>query len=306
MITNETSDQVESSQNERLLINGVLARPVTYDGNESIKASSMLIPEGYTVEHLPWEQTLDTPLRKRAIRLFNDIDSLVAYTLHHGTKTNTTVWVDDNESRIIQSSFVDVIFDDHSQKHAGWAEHKAELKLKKSDQLKTWLASNTRDYNQFNFSEFIEDNIRDIITPDASTLLEIVSTLQSKNKVSFDSAVRLDNGAVQVRYSEEVSATAGKQGTLEIPQVFKIAVPIFEYGTRYAIEARLRYRIRNGELTLSYRLERINDIVRDALITRGDSVINTLRAKLEESGIPVYFGSNKDMPRFATFNDNYE
>jgi uncharacterized protein YfdQ (DUF2303 family) len=59
--------------------------------------------------------------------------------------------------------------------------------------------------------------------------------------------------------------TASK-GKLQVPQVFTIGIPVFEGGARYAVDARLRYRIaEGGKLSLWFDLLRPHKILEDAL-----------------------------------------
>lgn len=286
---------IDAAGVEQLLANGVLAKPIVYEAKEGVLAASALVPEGYRIEHLPWERVHERPFAKRADRVFADVDSFVEYVLKHAEPDATNVFV--TPPGRAWNAFVEAVIDDHSKGEAGWGDHRATLSLPQSDQLATWNKQDGGMLGQIEFAEFIEANMADIVEPDASTLLEVVSSLQSTNKVSFDSAVRLDNGQVQVRYSEEISATAGRQATLDIPQEFKIAVPVFEYGPRYAIRARLRYRVKDQRLVLAYILDRLDDIVRNALATGEDSVLNRLRQNLTD--IPVYLGSAGSASRWA-------
>lgn len=286
-----------------LLTNGMLAKPLTYKQEEGVLAASALVPEGYRLEHLPWERAHDVPFAKRADRTFADTDSLVAYVKAHAVPGKSAVYV--NPGGTGWNAYVEAILDDHAvgaDGAAGWGDHRASVHLPQSVQLRTWVGQNDKYLDQIAFAEFIEANLSDIIEPAAADLLEVVTTLQQTNKVAFSSAVRLDNGQAQITYHEDISATAGKSSTLDIPTEFKIAVPVFEFGTRYAMKARLRYRVRDQKLVLAYVLERLDDIVRNALATGDDSVLNTLRAALDagdDVGVPVYLGSAGSAPRYA-------
>lgn len=291
-----TTELTSAEDVTTLLANGVIGKPMTFKPEEGIRAASALVPEGYRVEHLPWERTHDRPFAKRADRSFSDLDSLVAYVLKHVEPGSTEVYVTPGGNT--WNAFVEAVIDDHSKDAAGWGDHRASVHLPQSQQLRTWVGQNDKYLDQIAFAEFIEANLSDIIEPDAADLLEVVTTLQQSNKVAFSSAVRLDNGQVQIKYHEEVSATAGRESTMEIPQEFKIAVPVFEFGTRYAVKARLRYRVREQKLVLAYVLERLDDIVRNALATGEDSVLATLRARFGET-VPVYLGSAGSASRVA-------
>lgn len=288
-----------------MLTNGILSKPITYteDGDQSkpVRAASALVPDGYRIEHLPWEKSHEAPFKKRAERVLSDVESFAAYVGHHAEEGKTTVFVTPPTDYHHASALA--TFDDHGSdpEAAGWGEHTASLWLPRSEALTEWVSNDgsKQQKDQIAFAEFLEANIADIVNPEAATLLEVVTSLQSTNKVAFDSAVRLDNGQVQVRYSEEISATAGRQSTLEIPQEFTIAVPVFEFGARYAIKAKLRYRVKEQKLVLWYDLQRITDIVRDALVTGDKSVVSQLRDAFGDA-VPVYLGSAGSAPRYGT------
>lgn len=286
---------IDASGIEQLLANGLIAKPITYKAEDGILAASALVPDGYSMQHLPWERSHPRPFAKRAERTFNDVRSFVEYVTTHAVAGETAVFVTPTSS--YSRASVEAVIDDHGKDEAGWGDHRADLDLPTSRQLATWKGYDGKYLGQIEFGEFIEANLADIVEPDAATLLEIVTTLQSTNKVAFESAVRLDNGQVQVKYHEDVSATAGKAGELQIPQTFTIAVPVFEYGVRYAIKARLRYRVREAKLTLAYVLDRVADIERDALATGDESVLNQLRKQLVD--VPVYLGSAGSASRYA-------
>lgn len=295
----DRTTNIDANGIESLLANGIIAKPITYRPEEGVAAADALVPEGYRIEHLPWERSHPRPFAKRATRAFNDTASFVDYVKAHAVVGETTVFV--SPSTAYARASVEAILDDHSADKAGWGDHTAGLDLPVSRQLVTWKGYDGKYLGQIEFAEFIEANLPDIVEPDAATLLEVVTSLQSTNRVSFDSAIRLDNGQVQVKYHEDVSATAGAAGSLEIPQTFTIAVPVFEYGPRYAVKARLRYRVREQKLVLAYVLERLDDIERNALVTGDDSVINVLRVAFGED-VPVYLGSAGSAVRYAVLS----
>lgn len=291
-MTDTTETIIEKNDMEKiqeLLVNSALVKPITLGTEESVTFAGKLIPEGYRIEKLPVEQVSARPFAKRGKRYFKDTASLISYAKTHTVIGETTVFVtpetDDDYARVT------IIFDDHSAAEAGWGKHQAIQILETSSILREWRKYDNHKMNQAQFADFLEHNIQDIVTPDASELLEVVSTLQSSNNVRFSSAVKLNNGQVQLRYEEEVSATAGKNGTLDIPEQFTIGVPVFENGVKYAVNARLRYRIRDAKLIMFYVLERLDDIVLNALVSGDKSVKRILEDQLG-SEIPVYFGES--------------
>lgn len=97
-------------------------------------------------------------------------------------------------------------------------------------------------------------------------MLEISRSLEAKKKVNFASGLRLSNGQNELTYDEQISGTAAK-GKLNVPELFTIGIPVLEGGIKYAVEARLRYRIADGgRLTMWFELVRPHKIVEDAVL----------------------------------------
>jgi uncharacterized protein YfdQ (DUF2303 family) len=119
--------------------------------------------------------------------------------------------------------------------------------------------------SQEDFAEHVEVGLDDIAEPAGADVLEMAQTFHAKAHSTFRQATRLATGETQFQYDEEVAATAGKTGTLEIPSVLKLALSPFVGEERYAVIARLRYRLSGGRLTLGYKLDRPQLVQRDAL-----------------------------------------
>jgi len=148
------------------------------------------------------------------------------------------------------------IIDYHGITEADNNSHTADFALKKTKEWDNWLSNNKKSMTQEDFGRFIEDNLEEIITPTGAEMLEIALSIQAKTDSKFSSAQRLDNGQVQLSYHEVIDGTAGANGQLKIPQTFEIGLKLFEGGTPYRIESRLRYRIKDGNLILWYELIR--------------------------------------------------
>jgi uncharacterized protein YfdQ (DUF2303 family) len=129
----------------------------------------------------------------------------------------------------------------------------------------TMSGANGKQMSQADFARFIEDNAPDCVAPSAADMIEIARSLEAKKAVNFSSAVRLDNGQSQLTYEETIQGTAAK-GRLVVPELFDIGSPVFEGDGRYAVTARLRYRIaEGGKLSLWYDLVRPHKIIEDAV-----------------------------------------
>ena len=201
-----------------------------------------------------------------------DVASFVAYYSLF-SDPNSRIFADEPNSKVL------AILDYHAAGEGSprWGDHKLTLQLTASDEWKAWIGKNGQQakMSQTDFAEFIEDHTPDIRQPDAATMLEMARTLQAKTDVDYSSAVRLNNGQVQLTYNEQVKGTFGA-GKVEIPESFLISIPVYTGSERVPITARLRYRLVSGKLSIWYDLLRYRDVIRDAFKTE----IAAMREKL--------------------------
>lgn len=225
-----------------------------------------------------------TPDRKTGTRTVSDVDSLVGYLAKHGVLA-TELWgaPDAGTIRAVINAHdhadTELGHDHHGL--PGWGDHTATLQLRHTPDWKDWTKNDGQLMNQTQFSEFIEDHLPNFVTPTGADMLELAQTFQATTKVDFDSSQRLKSGETQVTYKEDTSATAGKKGTIAIPDTFTVGVQVYERGDAYKVDARFRYRLNGGQLALGYRLTR----PRDVLLTAFDGVVAQVT---EETGRAVW------------------
>lgn len=216
----------------------------------------VVVPDGFKVENL--EAMLAVPPRKKGSIAYRDAASFCRAVAEQ--KTDSTKIYGNQVTTSFQA-----VFNDHGAALPGWRDHTATYTCPLSVEWKTWLGVNKRQMSQEAFAQFIEDNAPDCVTPDSATMIEISRTLEAKKKVNFASGIRLDNGQNVLTYEEEISGTAGK-GKLTIPEVFTIGIAVLEGGPKYAVNARLRYRIADkGVLTMWFDLDRPHKVLEDAV-----------------------------------------
>lgn len=152
--------------------------------------------------------------------------------------------------------------------------HRVVYNCPKTVEAKRWLENSGKRMPQMDFAQFIEDGTPEIVSPPASEMMEVATTLSAVNKVNFSSGVRLDNGAVSLKYQEEIQGSAGASGQFSIPSKIAIAVLLFRGDTEgYKLEANFRYRIEGGKLVLWYDLIRAHVALEDAV----KAIANTIR-----------------------------
>lgn len=230
-------------------------------GLDEGEVRAFVVPAGARLEVVDQEALLDRPRRaKGSVRLFTP-EAFVAYLKRHGAGEDTyhaTIWADVEHRRIA------AILNDHDPEGPGWRDHRALLQLRHPPAWQRWIARNGRIGTQQEFAEHIEESLSDIVSPPAAEMLELAQSFQAAKAVSFRTDRRLQSGQVQLTYEETIEAKAGQRGEITIPQTFRVALQPFEGMELWSVEARLRYRLRDGQLAIGYVLERPEDVVRDA------------------------------------------
>lgn len=223
------------------------------------------------------------PRRKTGTYTMHDAASFVSYFNKH-TGGEGEVFADFPATTItgvVNANMKDIdAFGDGAQ----WEDHRVVYRVLTTDAWKAWLANDGRLMSQVEFAGHIEDRLIDIVEPASADMLEIAQTFTATTQIQFDSANRLADGQRQLRYHEVVDAKTGRAGDMTVPEVFKLALKPFEGADVYGVVARLRYRISDGQLRIGYKLERPEDVLREAFT----DVVKTV-----DDGVtpPVLFGS---------------
>jgi uncharacterized protein YfdQ (DUF2303 family) len=224
---------------------------------EAGDVASIIVPAGASLQVLDLEDKLPNPRRKRGESTFFDAPSIVAYVNRHKTEA-TVLYMNDDGYRVV------AVLNGHAADEPGWGDHRAVLKLRRTDAWSRWLGKDDQLMDQESFAEHIERNVIDIHEPAGADLLELAQTFQATTKAEFRSAKQLANGERQFQFSEEVSAAGGRNGEITIPKEFVLGIAPFEGTDPYKVRARLRYRLRDGRLTIGFVLDNPKDVERQA------------------------------------------
>jgi len=239
---------------------------------------SVLVPRGAHRETVDLEAFLDHPRRKTGTVALHDAESFAAYVNKHRVEGATTMYADVTVQTIV------AILDDASTDKPGWRKHIAWLLLKKTPAWERWVAKDGAMMRQGQFAEHIEDSLPDIQDPPAADMLELAQTFQATSSVTFRSSRLLHSGQQQLQYVEDIDAKAGLSGEITVPRIFTLGIAPFEVGDPYKIEARLRFRIDAGHLTIGYKLDRPEDVLREAFA----DVVNEVQQRV---GDHVLYGT---------------
>lgn len=235
------------------------------------------------------EKYQPAPARKRAIVSTYETASFIDYVNRHKISGMTHLA---GQATELGGSFT-AIMDYHGtgsgdDTDAGWGEHGITLSLSASPEWSRWIANNQRYMSQEAFAEFVEDNMGDIIHPDAAAVLEMAQGLQGKKTVQFKSGKNLKDGAIKLEYVETIDVTGTatrRDDSMQVPNSFMLQLVPFIGADGVQMEARLRFRIgNNGALTFAYILNRPYKVIEHAFLLA--------RTEIEEkTGIKVVLGS---------------
>lgn len=240
------------------------------------KPLGIVVPEGSRLELPDLSAWRSSPTRKTGTYLPSTVQAFIDYVGKHAIPDSTTIWVHPT------SGHVEAVIDDHAADVPDWREHRVKLDLQHTPEWLYWIGQNGKPMTQEEFAEHIEGGLDEIEEPDAATMLEIAQTFHASVGSTFRSSVRLQSGQQQLLYDEEVSAAAGAKGNLTVPTKILLGVAPFIAEDRYKVAATLRFRLRSGNLSLSYHLDRPDAVIRDAL--------DAVAERISETFANVYIG----------------
>ena len=231
------------------------------------------------------KKLLAAPRRKIAKVRLHDAESFVDYIKRHGSMTDSTIWceADYKAGRVV---FLGIL-NDHGEDEAkaAWRDHHAKFTPEFSEEWTRWISQNKNPFSQVEFAAFVEDNLKDIAStegsPSGAQMLEMAVTFEANQDMRFKSAIRLQNGGVQMSFVQDDDTQ-----TLQKMQVFdrfSLGFPVFWNGEAYRLDARLRYRVRDGKLSFWFELIRQDKVLEAATQT----LITQIR---EKTGNPFFFG----------------
>ena len=187
-----------------------------------------------------------------------EVDSFVAHIKRWGSEA-TVVYADN-----AAMSFVAVL-DDHpaDPRTTAARAHRATYACPRSNEWITWTALDSKAQSQTQFADFIESRLEDLTGaagyPTPVEVLQVGRSLNILTKGTFQREINPTNGD-----SILVCKTETDSGSTAIPRAFMLAIPVFDGGVRYQVEARVRFALVEGRPSFSFTLHRRSEIERDA------------------------------------------
>ena len=211
------------------------------------------------------------PLRTRGTFHFHQLNGFIDYlNNHYHADDRAEIWANCGKSTItaVLDGHMRIFPNESSEgleQAPGWGAHRAILEFKLTSAWQEWTAFAAKPHPQDEFANFLEDHLADVVEPDAADLLEIASSLSVTSGVQFKQATRLATGEVSFQYTEEHTATGGRQNQLKIPTAVTLALTPFEGGAAFRVPARFRYSLRDQKLSLRLILDRPDQILRTSM-----------------------------------------
>lgn len=240
-------------------------------------ASYAIVPTGYELAGL---DTHASPQTLRAHVKLRDAASFIRYVNDHKVSASRIF------AAMEPAQFLAVI-DEHTPaggndfvtEQADWREFRVEFKVPASREWTLWNAANRKHMSQLGFAEFLQDNLPDVIVPDSTRLLELALNFEASVGGAFRSAQRLQNGDHNLTIQSETTGAS----TLALPEFITLAIPVFENEAPRELQARLRYRAKDG-LVFWYELVRPHKVL--------EAAFRETWARIgEATGVPMLLGS---------------
>ena len=254
----------------------------------------VVAPEGSEVH--AFTETLERPIQLDQKTTLHTAKDLIAYVNRFGDK-NSVVFVD------VLGGKIQAVLDFHEAKEvAGYGSnalqrhcsHIANFYVKQTPEFEKVKMNSGKKMTQMDFALFLEDVMPYVNQPAAAELYEIVNTLQAKTNIDFKSGTRTDNGQVSLTYNENIEASAGRQGNLNIPEQIVFGIQVHRGGEHYALPARFRYRIKDGNIVLWYDLDQLEKAIEKSMedtvtyIREGKTISNADDTETVLPGVPDF------------------
>jgi uncharacterized protein YfdQ (DUF2303 family) len=215
------------------------------------------------VHDLDDERAPSPPRRKGTLQL-DELDSYVEYVNRYKGE-DAVAWADADRFAVT------TVFNEHPPgselQNAGFRDHRAIYTCPRSQEWIDWTSKDGKAMSQAAFGDWIEAHLDDLAGPNASLpdFPQPTQVLEMARKLSIITGSK---------YKREINPTTG-EGTLvaqqehtqestKIPRAFLLKIPVFQGGTAYYVEARVRFALNDQGPSFTYLMHNRLLIERDA------------------------------------------
>ena len=258
-------------------------------------ATYAVIPIDRKVVKLP--RYMENPDRKMANVTFLDVDDCSTYVNQQKIMA-TRMWAQRGTKVTIEA-----IIDYHNSMVDGnpvdgpigipqWGMHRAALTMEMSEEFKPWADRAGQYMNQLEFAQFIDDNAAAMNNPDPAAMSELALNLQGTENAVFKSTLDPHNGNVVFAYEQ----TNAPKGSMEIPRVMQLYLPVIEGTAPQFVPIKLQWRIGEGRPQFAWRIPALGQLMRNAMRQQMDVIA-------EKTEIPVWVGNVTGMQQPETLTE---
>lgn len=268
---------------------------------DGTKATVLAVPNGTNLVSIKkyLDEYLQKPERRRGTANLGDLASFIEHTNRFKDKDSAIFASPDPSHPKLVS-----VLDYHRQGDKGdprFGTHRGVYDFPLAEEWKRWVGAAGNYMSQKSFAEFIETNIVDVDDPGRAgegalqfarllgtelaspqRLMDLSRGLSVRVNSKVANAVNLGTGEAQLQYGTEHTDERGSP--LKVPGAFLLAIRVFRGGILYQVPARLRYRVKEGDVTWCFELWRTDRAFEDAF---GEAIGKTTAA----TGLPVFVGT---------------
>lgn len=242
------------------------------------------VPDGFKLStDSVLESMQNAPSRKKGDVRVKTAESFIAYVNRH-KQPETLLYAQIDAKNINTPLVIRAVFNDHQGEglnatEPGWRDFTATLVPEAAHEWKTWSAHDGKAMGQLEFAVFLDDNIKDVSAqegyPSGTDMLRMATQFEAAQDKRIKSAIRIQSGGINIECVDtDDSATVERMQAFD---KFMLGVPTFWKGQAYLLEAKLRYRAKDGKLALWYDLVRPDIVVNDAV----EQILKDVQEKTE-------------------------
>lgn len=297
-------------------------RYISFPTSEEVDSPTLIIAPKDMVLHDLTRQHREViealkPLQRTGKATLEDLDSLIAWT--NRFKSDSTVLFGQLQPTPKLTAIADYhgagaskVAAERGDPTASYGRHTALYTFPVSDEWKRWTAISGKALMNDEFGEFIEENAKDFLDPTPALLnsttegaapweqrmIEVAAKVQGRfgqyaalAQLSREFQVH-ETGHLQVSTNRDTGEThvqfldehRGPDGApLRLPNLFMVAIPVFEEGALYRLAVRFRYRKAGADVRFIATLYNPEAALRDA-------AREALNRAAEETGVPLMMG----------------
>lgn len=285
------------------------------------RATALLAPEGLQLLDLEplFDKNRDKPKHRRGTHVAHTLAAFIALT-NRFKAPNSVIFANRDGAGI--EAILDFHPEGEDNTAARFGTHRVSYGLPHSKEWLAWREMDGKVMDQVPFAAFIEDRIADVIVPhdnlmgvitDASTggdfgirtpqedlaylaktlngrfatpaeLVTLSRGLTIREDLRFKNQENLSTGETNLTF--ESTHQDGSGAPLHVPNLFLIAIPVYDNGARYVVAVRLRYRRVDAKVKWFYQMYRVEQGLEHAFTEAAEKAA-------ADTGLPLYRGTDR-------------